>query len=117
MIVKPCQNIILKLENMKDKNKILSANVEERQVICTALTITVDFSSAKLNTRRQWNVICKCWIIVTENCHSKKRAKLRYCQGYKSEQPSFIQILSKEIVKTVDQKEAHMGIHKILAIF
>ena len=45
------------MENMKDKKEISSVSIEERQVIYTATTITVDFSSAMLSTIGQGNAI------------------------------------------------------------
>lgn len=38
--------------------------------------------------------------------------KLRYFQGYKSEQSSLLPIFLERIVKNAIQKEAHMDIHK-----
>lgn len=48
----------------------------------------------------------------SKNYHSRKRAKSKHRQGYKSEQSFFLQILLKIIIKNVVQKEARMDIHK-----
>lgn len=85
IIIKPHQNIILKLETIKYKNKILSIRREEKTNYLYSNYSQLLISNAKCQKMR------KCYLNMlnnfnTENYHSRKKGKLKYCQGYKKQE-------------------------------
>ena len=85
IIIKPHQNIILKLETIKNKNEILSRRREEKMNYLHSNYSQLLISNAKCQKMR------KCYLNMlnnfnTENYHSRKKGKLKYCWGYKKQE-------------------------------
>ena len=85
IIIKPHQNIILKLETIKNKNEILSIRREEKMNYLHSNYSQLLISNAKCQKMR------KCYLNMlnnfnTENYHSRKKGKLKYCWGYKKQE-------------------------------
>ena len=74
----------LKLETIKNKNEILSIRREEKMNYLHSNYSQLLISNAKCQKMR------KCYLNMlnnfnTENYHSRKKGKLKYCQGYKKQ--------------------------------
>ena len=59
--IKPRRNTVIKLAKIKDKEKLLKAAREKRQITYkgTTIRLTADFSAEILQARREWHDILK----------------------------------------------------------